>query len=67
MDHILIDWRWHLSILDVRSFRGAVCDTDNYLVVAKVRERLSVSKQEAQKFDGERFHLRKLNELEVRK
>jgi len=36
-------------------------------VVAKVRERLTVSKQEAQKFDGERFHLRKLNKLEVRK
>jgi len=36
-------------------------------VVAKVRERLTVSKQESQKFDGERFHLRKLNKLEVRK
>jgi 50S ribosomal subunit-associated GTPase HflX len=35
-------------------------------VVANVRERLSVSKQAAQKFDGERFNLRKLNELEVR-
>jgi len=36
-------------------------------MVAKVRERLTVSKQESQKFDGERFHLRKLNKLEVRK
>jgi len=36
-------------------------------VVAKVRERLAVSKQAAQKFDGERFNLRKLNELEFRK
>jgi hypothetical protein len=36
-------------------------------VVAKVRERLAVSKQTAQKFDGERYNLRKLNELEVRK
>ena len=48
-------------------FQGAGCDTDHYLVVAKVRERLAVSKQAAQKFDGERFNLRKLNELEVRK
>jgi len=47
--------------------RGADCGTDPYLVVAKVRERLAVSKQAAQKFDGERFNLRKLNELEVRK
>ena len=36
-------------------------------MVTKVRERLAVSKQAAQGFDGERFNLRKLNELEVRK
>jgi len=36
-------------------------------VVAEVRERVGVSKQAAQKFDVERFNLRKLNELEVRK
>ena len=36
-------------------------------MVAKVRERLAVNKQAAQKFDGEGFNLRKLNELEVRK
>jgi hypothetical protein len=36
-------------------------------VVAKVRVTLAVSKLETQKFDGERFNLRKLNELEVRK
>jgi hypothetical protein len=36
-------------------------------VVTKVRERLAVSKQAAQKFEGKRFNLRKLNELEVRK
>ena len=32
-----------------------------------MRERLAVRKQAAQKFDGERFNLRKLNELEVKK
>ena len=36
-------------------------------MVAKVRERLTVSKQAAQKFDGERFNLRKLNELDIMK
>jgi len=67
IDHILIDRRWHSSIPDVLSFRGAVCDTHHYLVVAKARESFAISKQAAQKFDGERLKLEKLNELEVRK
>jgi hypothetical protein len=36
-------------------------------VVAKIRERLTESKQTAQKVDVERFNSRKLNELGVRK
>jgi hypothetical protein len=36
-------------------------------VVSKFKESLAVIKQPTQKFDGERFKLRKLNELEVRK
>jgi hypothetical protein len=48
-------------------FRGAEYDTDHYLVVAKVWERLAVNKEAIQKFEVERFNLRKLNELEVRK
>ena len=67
IDHILIDRRWHSSVLDVRSFKGADCDTDHYLVVAKVRERLAVSKQAAQQLGGERFNLRKRKDLEVKK
>ena len=34
IDHILID---NSSTLDMRSFRGAECDTDYYLVVSKIR------------------------------
>jgi len=65
IDHILIDRRWQSSILEVQSCRGADCDTDHYLVVAKLRERLAVSTQAAQKFDVERINLWKLNELKV--
>jgi len=36
-------------------------------VVTKVTERLVVSKKAAQNFDVERFNLKKLSELEVRK
>jgi len=37
------------------------------VVVIKVRERLAVSKQAAQTFDVDRFNLRILSEMEVRK
>ena len=50
----------------MRSFRGADCDTDHYLVIANVRERLAVGIPAAQKFDRQRFNLRKLNESELR-
>jgi hypothetical protein len=61
IDHVLTDRRRHSSMLDVRSFRGADCDTDSYLVLAKVRERLAVSKRAAQKVDTERFNLKNVN------
>jgi glycine betaine/choline ABC-type transport system substrate-binding protein len=36
------------------------------LVVAKVRERLAMSKQAAQKIDTKRFNVKKLNEGDVK-
>jgi hypothetical protein len=67
INHVLIDMRWHSSILDVRSFRRADCDTDQYLVVAKIRERLAMSKRPVNKTDMDRFNLKKLNEGGVKK
>jgi hypothetical protein len=66
IDHVLIDKRRHSNILDVRSFRGADCNTDYYLVVAKLRERISVSKRARQNFDLERFDLKKFNDVDVK-
>jgi hypothetical protein len=67
IDHILTNRRWHLSILDVRFYRGSDSDADQYLVVANVTERLAVSKQAALRFDVKKFNLRELSELEMRK
>jgi hypothetical protein len=64
VDHILVDRRRHSNVLDVRTFKSAGCDSDHYLVVAKVRERLAVNKQGSQRFDMERFNLNKLNDGE---
>jgi hypothetical protein len=62
--HLLVDKRRHLNGLDVRSFRAADCDTDRYLLVAKVRERLAVNKQRSHSLHTERFNLKKLNYVE---
>jgi hypothetical protein len=59
----LIDRREHSSLLDVLSFRAADCDTDHYLVVAKVGETLAVSTQITQRFHLERINLRKLKNV----
>lgn len=50
-DYVLIDGSQQSSVLDGWSFGGTNCDTDEYLVVVRLRERLSISKQTAQMFD----------------
>jgi hypothetical protein len=60
----LIDWRRHSSILDTQSLRAADNDTDHYLVVAEIRERLAVSKQTKHRFHMESFNLKKFKEVE---
>jgi hypothetical protein len=52
IDHILVDRRRHLNVLDVRSIRAAV------------KEGLAVNRQRSQRFDIERFNLKKLNDVE---
>jgi hypothetical protein len=62
-----LDKRRNSNIIYIRFFRGADRDTNHYIVVAKItRQRLSVSKQAAPKFNGERFNLKKPNDVEVK-
>jgi hypothetical protein len=62
IDHILVDRQRNLNVLDVRLFRATDCDSDHYLVVAKVRERLTMNKKITDFMW--RFSLKKLNEQE---
>jgi hypothetical protein len=66
IDHILIDRRRHSSILGGRSFKGADCDSDLYLVVANVCERLAVSKRMVKNMNVERYIVKQLNEEEFK-
>jgi hypothetical protein len=66
IDHVLMDKRKNSEIVDVRFFRGYECDTKYYHQVVSKLERLSVSKQAAQKLPVERFSLNKLNDVEVK-
>jgi hypothetical protein len=51
------------SVFDVRSLRAVDCDTDHYLVVKKLRERLTLSKHITHIFHMKWFSLKKLNEV----
>jgi hypothetical protein len=62
--HILIDRLRHATVPDARSFMTACYNTDQYLLVAKIRERLEVNKQRSRRFHMEIFDLNKLNEVE---
>ena len=64
IDHIAIDARHFSSIQDIRTFREANIDSDHYLVVAKVRLRISRSKPK-QGSTVRRFDVRRLQSQET--
>jgi hypothetical protein len=49
----LVDMRRHSNVLHVRPFRAANCNTGQYLMVAKVKEKLALDKQSLQISYGE--------------
>lgn len=59
IDHVLIEGRHFSSLMDVRAWRGADCDSDHYLVIGKLRTRISNIKKERTK-RSERWDIEKL-------
>ena len=55
--------RLHYYESHVRSFGRVDCDTDHYLVIAKVRERLAVGKQAAQRFERQMLATANINNI----
>jgi endonuclease/exonuclease/phosphatase family metal-dependent hydrolase len=50
IDHVMFDSRHTTDIMDVRSHRGANCDSNHYMVKAKLRQRIAaIGKTKGQK------------------
>jgi hypothetical protein len=65
--HILIDRRWHSSVLDIQSFCAADRDNEYIQVMANAGERLAVSKQRSHRYHMESFSLKNLSKVEGKK
>jgi hypothetical protein len=61
----LVNRRWLSNIPDVQTFKGTDCTIDHHLVVANVREKLSLYKRAAQTFGAKRVNIEKLNMLKA--
>ena len=66
IDHVLVDKRRQSIIINILSLRGSNCDTDYCLVVAIIRERLSLKNGIKQYLVGHRYNLNKLLDNETR-
>ncbi|KMQ90394.1 craniofacial development protein 2-like protein [Lasius niger] len=54
IDYIIMEAKHNSDIMDVRSYRGANVDSDHYLVIAKIRSRITTMKEE-KKISQKRF------------
>ncbi|KAI5715018.1 hypothetical protein M8J77_009060 [Diaphorina citri] len=64
IDHVLVDSRHRKIIEDVRSLRSAECGSDHYLVLVKVKQRISTSRREKHKVQ-KKICFEKLKESEL--
>jgi hypothetical protein len=59
LDHLLTDARHVSNVMDIRTFRGANIDLDYYLLISKIRSRISNARNTygsyARKFNSEKL------------
>lgn len=65
IDHMLVEGRHFSSVMDVRTSRGADCDTDHMLVIGKYRARISNMNKERSK-RATKWNTGRLNNPEVK-
>lgn len=46
IDHVLVERRYGSGVMDVRSYRGADCDSDHRMVLVRYRQRIANNKKE---------------------
>lgn len=64
IDHVLIARRMRSSILDVRTYRGAMCDSDHFMVTTTIRQK--VKRNTKNKNTRCKWDIKKLNEESIR-
>ncbi|KAF0714277.1 ribosome biogenesis protein TSR3 isoform X1, partial [Aphis craccivora] len=64
IDHVLVSARFSNSILDVRTFRGAECGSDHFLVFGKLKVKLKKIKKRKEE-QAELFDIQKLCDLKT--
>lgn len=65
IDHVLTSKRWATSVRDVRTLRGANCDSDHYLVKGVLRHRVA-NNVKVKITKTERWDVEKLNDVNIR-
>jgi hypothetical protein len=59
IDHLLMDARHESNVMNVRTFRGANIDSDDYLLISKITSRISNARKVygscARKFNSEKI------------